>query len=178
MGELILKLIYNIRLYINGIILRLLGINAKGIPLIDQQWRVYGLTNIDIGKNFKSGLSLRIQNISSTSKIIIGDNVNFNDRVHIACNESIIIGSGCLFASNILVTDHGHGIHNINIIPIKRPLDSAPVEIGEDVWIGENTVVYKGVKIGKGAIIGANSFVNVDVPDGAIFAGTPARRIR
>lgn len=50
--------------------------------------------------------------------------------------------------------------------------------IGNDVWIGRNVVVRQGVKVGDGAIIGANSFVNRDVPSYAIVAGQPARLIR
>jgi hypothetical protein len=50
--------------------------------------------------------------------------------------------------------------------------------IGNDVWIGRNVVVRQGVTVCDGAIIGANSFVNRDVPPYAIFAGQPARLIR
>ena len=48
-------------------------------------------------------------------------------------------------------------------------------EIGNDVWIGAQTVVRQGVKIGDGAVIGANSFVNKDVPPYAIAFGSPAK---
>jgi len=51
-------------------------------------------------------------------------------------------------------------------------------EIGHDVWIGAHSVIAAGVRIGNGAVIGANSFVNRDVPPYAIVAGTPARVIR
>lgn len=56
--------------------------------------------------------------------------------------------------------------------PVKR------CEIGHDVWIGAHSVVAAGVRIGTGAVVGANSFVNQDVPPYAIVAGTPARVIR
>nr|PJZ91370.1 transferase [Leptospira ellisii] len=50
--------------------------------------------------------------------------------------------------------------------------------VGNDVWIGTNTVILPGVKIGDGAIIGAYSVVARDVPDYTIVAGNPARIIR
>ena len=50
--------------------------------------------------------------------------------------------------------------------------------IGNDVWIGVDSIIRRGVKIGNGAVVGANSFVNHDVPDFAIVAGNPARLIR
>jgi phosphonate metabolism protein (transferase hexapeptide repeat family) len=52
------------------------------------------------------------------------------------------------------------------------------VEIGHDVWIGHGAVVMPGVRIGNGAVIGANSVVTSDVPAFAIVAGVPARTIR
>jgi acetyltransferase-like isoleucine patch superfamily enzyme len=51
-------------------------------------------------------------------------------------------------------------------------------EIGHDVWIGAHSVIAAGVSIGIGAVIGANSFVNQDIPPYAVAAGTPARVIR
>ncbi len=56
-------------------------------------------------------------------------------------------------------------------------LTKAPCVIGPDVWIGVDAIVRRGVTIGLGAVIGANSFVNRDVPDFAIAVGSPARVI-
>ena len=53
-----------------------------------------------------------------------------------------------------------------------------PTVLGNDVWVGAQTVVRRGTRIGNGAIIGANSFVNADVPSYAVVAGSPARVIR
>ena len=50
--------------------------------------------------------------------------------------------------------------------------------IGNDVWIGTNAILFPGIKIGNGAIIGAGAVVNKDVPDYAIVAGIPAKIIR
>lgn len=58
----------------------------------------------------------------------------------------------------------------------KEVLKSAPV-IGNDVWIGGNVTFFRGVKVGDGAIVGANALVNKDVPDFAIVGGVPARVI-
>jgi maltose O-acetyltransferase len=52
---------------------------------------------------------------------------------------------------------------------------SAPVHIADDVWLGMNVVVLKGVSIGAGAVIAANALVNSDIPSGAIAAGVPAK---
>ncbi|MBC9248515.1 CatB-related O-acetyltransferase [Paracoccus sp. 11-3] len=55
---------------------------------------------------------------------------------------------------------------------------SLPVEIGCDVWIGDGAVIMPGVKIGHGAVIGANAVVTRDVPAYAIVAGVPAKILR
>lgn len=53
-----------------------------------------------------------------------------------------------------------------------------PAIVGNDVWIGAKAIIRRGVRVGDGAIIGAGSFVNKDVPPYAIVAGTPAKLIR
>ena len=50
--------------------------------------------------------------------------------------------------------------------------------IGNDVWIGAQSVIKHGVKIGNGVVVGANSFVNKDVPDFAIVVGSPAKILK
>ena len=53
-----------------------------------------------------------------------------------------------------------------------------PIRIGDHVWIGTSAIILDGITVGKGAVIGAGSLVNKDVPENAIVAGAPARVIR
>jgi len=53
-----------------------------------------------------------------------------------------------------------------------------PVQIGSDVWIGANCTILGGVQIGDGAVVGAGSIVNKDIPAYAIAVGNPARVIK
>lgn len=53
--------------------------------------------------------------------------------------------------------------------------DDADVSIADDVWIGARTIVLKGVKIGRGAIVGAGSVLTKDVPPYAVMVGNPAK---
>lgn len=57
-------------------------------------------------------------------------------------------------------------------------LDVAKVTIGDNVWIGGNTVIYPGVDIGSNVIIGAGSVVTKDIPDWAVAAGNPCKVLR
>lgn len=57
----------------------------------------------------------------------------------------------------------------------EKYIKSLPVSIGDDSWIGSGVIVLPGVSIGRGCIVGAGAVVNMDIPDGKIVAGVPAR---
>jgi acetyltransferase-like isoleucine patch superfamily enzyme len=83
------------------------------------------------------------------------------------------IGDWCSISAGAQIYTH----HTVNrsISLGKMPIDCAPTKIGNGVYIGPNAVIQMGVAIGDSAIIGANSFVNRDVPPGAKAFGSPAR---
>ena len=82
--------------------------------------------------------------------------------------------------SKILIIDNSHGSYKGEdqsspmVPPNERPLYSSPVEIGDNVWIGEHAVIMPGVRVGSGCIIGANSVVTKSIPDNCIACGAPA----
>lgn len=88
----------------------------------------------------------------------------------------IRIGDNCMMAPNVSVYTAGHPVH-----PVSR--NSAyeygkEVTIGDNVWIGGNTVVCPGVHIGSNVVIGAGSVVTKDIPDWCVAAGNPCKVIR
>ena len=95
------------------------------------------------------------------------------------------IGRYCSIGDDVSI---GPGEHDYNVISTSAhlyegedwycDLTKKECTIGNDVWIGCNTVIRRGVCIGTGAVIGANSFVNKDVPEFAIVAGSPAKIIK
>lgn len=93
------------------------------------------------------------------------------------------IGRYVSIANNVTI---GPGEHDVNDVTTSAwfyddavaVLCAKECVIGNDVWIGVDSIIRRGVKIGNGAVVGANSFVNKDVPDFAIVAGNPARIIR
>jgi acetyltransferase-like isoleucine patch superfamily enzyme len=143
---------------------------------------------ISIGKEFASLPGLRIEcwdkyiEDKFTPVLTIGDNVKMNYNVHIGCINRISIGNNVLFASNIYISDHSHGLTNgldMHIQPALRSLVSkGPVIVKDNVWIGENVSIMPDLTIGKGCIIGANSVVTKSFPDYSIIAGVPAKLIR
>lgn len=144
--------------------------------------------NIYIGDDFFALSCFRLEtfnrynNVDYKPRLVIGNNVSFNNDCHIGCINRVEIGNNVLGASRIYITDHYHGNidrDDIAIIPNRRPLSSkGPVIIKDNVWIGEGVAILPNVTIGENAIIGANSVVNKDVPANAVVAGIPARVIR
>ena len=112
----------------------------------------YG-THIEVGKNFFANYNCTILDVA---KVKIGDN--------------------CQMAPNVAIYTAGHPVH-----PDTR--NSAyeygiEVVIGDNVWIGGNTVICPGVHIGSNSVIGAGSVVTRDIPDWCIAAGNPCKVIR
>lgn len=96
-----------------------------------------------------------------------------NNGARIAAYESITIGKNVAISENVTIRDSD----NHQIIGSNKQI-SAPIRIGNKVWIGVNATILKGVNIGEGAIIAANSLVNKDVPPQSLAGGVPAKVIR
>jgi acetyltransferase-like isoleucine patch superfamily enzyme len=108
--------------------------------------------------------------VASGAELHLGSGF-FNNGSMIVCTNKIVIGEMCLFAEQVIVRDDdSHGVDN-------RPR-SAPIIIGDRVWVGMRSTILKGVTIGDGAVIAAGSVVAKDVPPGALVGGVPARVIR
>lgn len=90
------------------------------------------------------------------------------------------IGRYCSINENAVIVE-GHAIDAVSTFPFSNGILSEEndlVTIGNDVWIGENTVITMGVKIGDGAVIGAGSVVTHDVMPYSVVGGVPAREIK
>ncbi len=95
--------------------------------------------------------------------------------VRISSADYIRIGNNTMLASHAYITDADwHGIYN----RIWTLGPTAPVSIGENVWIGDSAIICKGVTIGDNSIIGAGSVVIRSIPPNTIAAGNPARVVK
>lgn len=133
---------------------------------------VYG--NIGIRNRFTKGVF-----IAEGSKI-----GNFNYFGPYSMVNNAKIGNFCSIAPNVKI---GQGTHSIDYITtfqkisgelIGHSLFNNPSIIGNDVWCGANVVIMQGVKVGNGAVLGANAVVTNDIPEYAIAVGVPARVIK
>jgi acetyltransferase-like isoleucine patch superfamily enzyme len=101
----------------------------------------------------------------------IGEGSFVNHRSELIAHERVEIGRHCLLAWDVQVLDSDS--HSVDGLP-----HTAPVVIGDRVWIGCRATVLKGVTIGDGAVVAAGSVVTRDVPARALVAGNPARSVR
>ncbi|MFC1895340.1 acyltransferase [Thermodesulfobacteriota bacterium] len=94
-------------------------------------------------------------------------------RIHSA--TEIVIGDGCMMAQGAYITDSDwHGIYD-RCQPVGN---SAPVRIGDNVWIGDHAIICKGVTIGDNSIVGAGSVVTRSIPPNTVAVGNPAAIVR
>ena len=90
--------------------------------------------------------------------------------------QRVTIGDDCLLGVDVLIADTDfHRVAPEGRRWRRDGVRTAPVEIGDNVFIGARAMVLKGVTIGEGAVVGAGSVVVDDVPAGAVVAGAPAR---
>ncbi|MFZ6021556.1 MAG: acyltransferase [Chloroflexota bacterium] len=117
------------------------------------------------------------QNIELGDYVAIGKGATF-----LATESRIILGNKVMVGPNVTIIG---GNHNTSVVGKymydvleKRPGDDEDVVIEDDVWIGSNAVILKGVTIRRGAIVAAGALVTKDVPPYSIVAGVPARVIK
>lgn len=158
-----------------------------GVRLIRYPWYVRGGAYIRFGKDFTSGVGLRVDAFGVNDvQVIFGNNVQVGDYVHVAAVQSVVVEDNVLIASKVYISDHDHGSYGgvplsqsrPDEVQVDRELASAPVVIGRNVWVGENVCILKGVTIGRNSIIGASAVVTRSVPENCIVVGSPARIIK
>ena len=158
----------------------------SSVRLIRLPFYVRGKKYIDFGKQITLGRYCRFDVLGTHESQILsfGDNVVVGDNVRISCIEKIRIGNNVLIGSRVLIIDNAHGKYDGQDAdtpytpPNLRTLQSEPIEVGDNVWIGEGAVIQKGVRIGSGCVIAANTVVTKDVPKNSIVAGLPGRIIK
>ena len=137
---------------------------------------IEGTGNISLGKNLRlySGLFLETR---GSAKIEIGDDVVISRGTHLVAHSGIRIGSGTMIGEYTSIRDGNHRRDNATGSIRETGHDTAPISIGNRVWIGRGAMILPGITVGDGATVGANAVVTCDVPAGVLVAGVPAKII-
>lgn len=176
--HLLIRINHGFRSRIRNIWFRALGVRLRGYVWmrrisIPRQWSeitVEGPAGLD------DGVVLLCSGPVKSDKIVIRRGAYINRFTMLDASERIEIGSNCMIGPFCYITDHDHGHEKDRPIG-EQPLHSAPVVIGNNVWIGAGAIILKGVTIGDGAIVAAGSVVTKAVEPCAKVAGVPARKI-
>lgn len=127
--------------------------------------------SLEHGIYFKyDGIWAQGPTIRIADHVFIGAGCEFNIRKGIDIGKDALIASGCRFI------DHDHGVAMGELMRTQEGPEKEIV-LEEDVWLGCNVVVLKGVRIGKGAIVAAGAVVTKPIPAYEIWGGVPAKKI-
>jgi maltose O-acetyltransferase len=116
--------------------------------------------------------------VESRGRLQVGDRTVFGHHCTVAADESISIGENCLIAEMVSIRDHDHDFASTDVSIIDQGRATAPIRIGDNVWIGGKATITKGVSIGSNSVIGAHAVVTGDLPEDCVAVGIPARVIR
>jgi galactoside O-acetyltransferase len=162
-------------------------VSVKGKPVLNQPLLIKGEgkvifdDNVSIGYRFSQEFLCTYAYFDlrgSDSLIHIGENVMLNNNTCLTADEaSIHIGKNTVAGVNLSIqTSDGHSLS-----PTKRHTANFPrysVTVCENVFIGDNVIILKGVNIGMNSVIGAGSVVTSDIPENVMAAGNPCKVIR
>ena len=128
----------------------------------------YGLRHNRINVTSEIGNNTFLKNCTIGKWCYIGANGTYNN---------VSIGNYTCIASSCQIGGMEHSYWEVSISPklSNECISDKVTHIGHDVWIAANCIIKQGITIGDGAVVGAHSFVNKDVPPYAIVFGSPAK---
>jgi len=157
-----------------------------GCPIISK----YPKSSISFGANvsiISNGLYTALginhpsvfRTLSENGKIEIGQGTGISGGTFCAF-QSISVGENCLIGADVIIVDTD--FHNVDINSRHdsklNHIDSLPVKLGDNVFIGTKSIILKGVTIGENSVIGAGSIVTSSIPSNVIAAGNPCKKIK
>lgn len=159
-------------------------INTIGLPIIKNEGRIIidGILTM-VNTPFEGTLGINRKskfNVYKNAVLHFKGSVSMSNAVLVATRK-ITIGNNVMIGGGVTIVDsdfHSMDSSYWGTIDDEKMMKSVPVEIGDNVFIGMNSIILKGVNIGEGAIIGAGSVVSRNIPSGEIWGGNPATFIR
>jgi acetyltransferase-like isoleucine patch superfamily enzyme len=167
---------------VRNIVLRLEYPAMRGNPL----FFIDGGAVVDVGPDatISIGRGVSIQRDFTgyfAGRVDIGEGVYINRGVYLDARHDVRIGRHCLIAEGVSIHDADHEFGEVAGTggpAHSRTFHSAPIRIGDNVWIGTKATILKGVTIGDNAVVAAHAVVTRDVPANTLVAGVPARLVK
>ncbi len=143
---------------------------GSNVQLISSSWR----------SSTANCFNCKLRTFYPTAVIAIGDNAGMTGGVIIARSKTIRIGENCMLAPGVTIMDSDfhiswppHRRHNMWETDLDRD-----VTLEENVWVGMNSIILKGVTIGRNSVIAAGSVVVHNIPSNCLAGGNPAKVLK
>lgn len=131
---------------------------------------------ITLGENVRIVNSLYIE-CGNETKVTIGNNTSFDKTIIFSAYANIEIGNDCMFSYDVYLRNHdSHFIFDKTTGG--RINYGKSIEIKDHVWVGQNSILLPGVKVGEGSVVGAGCITSSSFPNNVVIAGNPGRVIR
>lgn len=129
---------------------------------------------------FRLGCRSVVESFSTLNNMVGDIRIGCDSRIGLGNTVigPVEIGNQVNFAQNVVVSGLNHNYNDPSRSIASQGVTTAPIRIGDDVWVGANSVILAGVTIGTHSIVAAGSVVNRDVPDHTVVAGNPARIVK
>lgn len=130
---------------------------------------------IVLGKNVTIMEGVKIV-AARDANIVIGDGSKLAYYVNIDCGDDLTIGKNCAFSHSAQIICSQNKICKSKYI-MEQEHEHKPIIIGEDCWLGSNSYIHLGTRLGRGVVVGANTNISGTVGDYSIVIGNPGRVI-
>lgn len=148
------------------------GVRFIGMPEFDPDYRRLLTVNMGSAVTIYPNVSIR-----GRGRLTIGDNCSINGGVIFGLTCDLTMGHHVMVADNVSFRTADHEYADLAVPMLEQGERAIPIIIGDDVWIGANATILRGVTIGRGAIIAAHAVVVKDVQSYEIVGGVPAKTI-
>ncbi|NMM97696.1 glycosyltransferase [Bifidobacterium olomucense] len=148
------------------------------MTLVKMWYRLVGLLTkllyrLIYGRKIRWGKAVHMRHgfratVDGDGRIVIGDDVFFNNGCALHAMREIRIGAGTVFGENVLVYDHNHRFSEPQMSFKDQGYSIDPVRIGRHCWIGSNATILKGVTIGDNCVVGAGCVIDHSIPSGSL----------
>ena len=189
MKRLLTKLLAMPNTWYNRLILKYRHVQVAGNLTIHGKLRIFGHGTIRVAEDVTinsclssnpiGGQTYTSLSLKQGAVLTIGQRVGISNA-SIVCHDRITIGARTLIGGSVKIYDTDfHALdHHTRGDYANEVAKTAPVTIGEDVFIGAHSIILKGVTIGDRSIVGAGSVVTKNIPADEVWGGNPARKIR
>lgn len=162
---------------------RNLWFRALGVRLTGYVWmrrisipRQWSDITVEGSASLDDGVTLLCSGAPRRDKLVIRAGTYVNRQTIFDAHEHVEIGRDCLIGPGCFITDANHGTAD-GVAPAKQPCQPQPTILEDEVWLGAKVTVLAGVRIGRGAVVGAGAVVTKNVEPFQIVAGVPAKVI-